>query len=114
MKPISTLSLISVCAAASLLIVSCGEQTPSEQAAPAQTKAMAETAQPVELKMTSAFPLSLTLIGVAGPEFADIVKRASGGRIQVEEIPGDPYGPFGGPLDAGGAEKSAHNSAKVT
>ena len=82
MKPISTLSLISVCAAASLLIVSCGEQTPSEQAAPAQTKAMAETAQPVELKMTSAFPLSLTLIGVAGPEFADIVKRASGGRIQ--------------------------------
>jgi TRAP-type mannitol/chloroaromatic compound transport system substrate-binding protein len=82
MKAMSTVSRMALCATVSLLVVSCGERSPSEQAAPAQAQPRAD--QVVQLNMASVFPTSLTLLGEAAPKFAEKLKRASGGTLEVK------------------------------
>jgi TRAP-type mannitol/chloroaromatic compound transport system substrate-binding protein len=74
-------SLVPLGVAATLLITACGERTPSTQA---NAPAAAQPAQVVELNMASVFPTSLTLIGEAAPKFAEKVKRASGGTLNIK------------------------------
>jgi TRAP-type mannitol/chloroaromatic compound transport system substrate-binding protein len=81
MKAMSAVSRAVLCAAVPVLVAACGERTPSKQAG---APAPAQPTQVVELNMASAFPTSLTLIGEAAPKFADKVKRASGGTIDIK------------------------------
>lgn len=83
MKRSSTVLSMPACVAVLTLIAACGERAPSTESATGKA-ASAAPAQRVELNMASVFPLSLTLIGEAGPKFVDRVKRASGGNIDIK------------------------------
>jgi TRAP-type mannitol/chloroaromatic compound transport system substrate-binding protein len=77
----NSLSIVSavLCVA---LTAACGERS-TQSGTDTETAAQA-SAEKVRLDMASVFPTSLTLLGEAAPRFAEKVKRASGGTLEIK------------------------------
>ncbi|MGH8677767.1 MAG: TRAP transporter substrate-binding protein, partial [Burkholderiales bacterium] len=82
MKNLFRIPLATVCVVALAFTAACGER--GTQSSTSTTSAALAPAQKVQLDMASVFPTSLTLIGEAAPKFAEKVKRASGGTIEIK------------------------------
>jgi len=72
------------CMAALVFAAGCGDSGDQQQAVSSDAATAAPVAQNVQLKMASAFPTSLALIGEGAVTFADKVKRVSGGTLELK------------------------------
>jgi len=80
----NSLSIASAVLCAVALTAACGERSTQSGTDTNTNTAAQAPAEKVQLDMASMFPTSLTLIGEAAPRFAEKIKRASGGAIEVK------------------------------
>ena len=66
------------------LVAGCGDGGNGQRAASSDAATAMPTAQKVTLKVASAFPTSLALIGEGAVTFSDKVKRVSGGTLDLQ------------------------------
>jgi TRAP-type mannitol/chloroaromatic compound transport system substrate-binding protein len=83
MKRIFGSSIIAACVAVLMLVNGCGDSG-NQQAASSVDAPAAMATQKVTLQLTSVFPTSLVLLGDSALEFADKVKRVSGGTLELK------------------------------
>ncbi len=83
MKKFVELSTVVACMAALVFAAGCGDSGDQQQAASSDAAPAAPVAEKVSLKVASAFPTSLALIGEAGVTFSENVARVSGGSLEM-------------------------------
>ncbi|UCD68070.1 MAG: hypothetical protein JSW48_15005, partial [Betaproteobacteria bacterium] len=77
------LSISAACVAALALLSGCGDSGDQQQAASSGAAPAAPAAEKVTLKVASAFPSSLALVGEGGITFSENVKSVSGGMLEA-------------------------------
>jgi TRAP-type mannitol/chloroaromatic compound transport system substrate-binding protein len=77
------LSISAACVAALALLSGCGDSGDQQQAAFSGAAPAAPAAEKVTLKVASAFPSSLALVGEGGITFSENVKSVSGGMLEA-------------------------------
>jgi TRAP-type mannitol/chloroaromatic compound transport system substrate-binding protein len=84
MKKFVKLSAVAACMAAFVMVAGCGNGGNEQQAASSDAGSAAPAAQKVSLKVASAFPMSLPLLGEAAVTLSEKIDRISGGNIEMK------------------------------
>ena len=83
MKKLIDMSAVATCVAAIVIAGGCGDSGDQQQAASSGAAPAAPAAEKVTLKVASAFPSSLALVGEGGITFSENVKSVSGGMLEA-------------------------------
>ena len=81
MNRFSAMSKVAACMAAFIAVAGCGDSADQQQAA---SSGATPAAEKVTLKVASAFPTSLALVGEGAVVFSDNVESVSGGALEVK------------------------------
>jgi TRAP-type mannitol/chloroaromatic compound transport system substrate-binding protein len=84
MKKFVEVSAVAACMAALVMAAGCGDGGNGQQAASSDAGPAGPAAQKVSMKVASAFPMSLPLLGKSATTLSEKIDRVSGGSIEMK------------------------------